>query len=128
MVFKNNHPVKSKIIKPGHQAAANICKDILNKKKVVIQWIPTHIGISGNEIADLKAKSTVESGTLVNNMDTPYKVMIFDKVIKETDRQGFKMNRDLTENLFVTMKKQRNIEKKVYKELTRYEAKKLFQL
>ena len=88
----------------------------------------SHIGISGNEIADLKAKSTVESGTLVNNMDTPYKVMIFDKVIKETDRQGFKMNRDLTENLFVTMKKQRNIEKKVYKELTRYEAKKLFQL
>ncbi|KAK2727448.1 hypothetical protein QYM36_008065 [Artemia franciscana] len=38
------------------------------------------------------------------------------------------MNRDFTGNLFVTMKKQRNIETKVYKELTRYEAKKLFQL
>ena len=61
-------------------------------------------------------------------MDTPYEVMIFDKVIKEIDRQGFKTNRDLTGNLFVTMKKQRNIETKVYKKLTRYEAKKLFQL
>ncbi|KAK2709159.1 hypothetical protein QYM36_012977 [Artemia franciscana] len=61
-------------------------------------------------------------------MDTPYEVMIFDKVIKEIDRQGFKANRDLTGNLFVTMKKQRNIETKVYKGLTRYEAKKLFRL
>ncbi|KAK2714289.1 hypothetical protein QYM36_008746 [Artemia franciscana] len=103
-------------------------QDILKKKKVVIQWIPAHIGISGNEIADLKAKSAVESGTLVTDMDTPYEVMIFDKVIKEIDRQGFKANRDLTGNLFVTMKKQRNIETKVYKGLTRYEAKKLFRL
>ncbi|KAK2706230.1 hypothetical protein QYM36_016312 [Artemia franciscana] len=47
-------------------------QDILKKKKVVIQWIPAHIGISGNEIADVKAKSAVESGTLVTNMDTPY--------------------------------------------------------
>ncbi|KAK2704312.1 hypothetical protein QYM36_016642 [Artemia franciscana] len=63
-------------------------QDILKKKKVVIQWIPAHIGIAGNEIADLKAKSAVESGTLVTDMDTPYEVKIFDKVIKVIDRQG----------------------------------------
>ncbi|KAK2725633.1 hypothetical protein QYM36_000212 [Artemia franciscana] len=61
-------------------------QDILNKQKVVIQWILTHIGISGNEIADLKAKSVVESGILVTSMETPYEVMIFDKVIKVIDR------------------------------------------
>ena len=34
-------------------------QDILNKKKVFIQWIPAYIGISGNEISDLKAKCGV---------------------------------------------------------------------
>ena len=82
--------------------------------------------ITGNEIADLKAKSTVESGTLVTDMDTPHEVMMFHKVIKEIGRQGFK--RYLAGNLFVKMKKQRNIETKVYKEFTIYEAKKLLRL
>ncbi|KAK2704779.1 hypothetical protein QYM36_016987 [Artemia franciscana] len=96
-------------------------QDILNKKKVVIQWIPAHIGITRNEIVDLKAKSAVESRILVTDIETPYEVLTFD-------HQGFKMNRDLTGNSFVTTKKHRNIELKVYKDLTRYEAKKLFRL
>ncbi|KAK2714453.1 hypothetical protein QYM36_008867, partial [Artemia franciscana] len=47
-------------------------------------------------------------------------------VIKEIDRQGYKENRYLNGNLFVTTKKRRNIETKVYKELTRYESRNCF--
>ncbi|KAK2707215.1 hypothetical protein QYM36_015037 [Artemia franciscana] len=84
-------------------------QDILNKKKVVIQWIHAHIGITGNEIADLKANSAVESGMLVFDMETPREVRMFGKVIKDIDSQGFKMNRGLTGNLFVKMKKNSGI-------------------
>ncbi|GBM26705.1 hypothetical protein AVEN_124996-1 [Araneus ventricosus] len=32
------------------------CIEIVQKSRVCIQWIPSHIGVFGNEVADLLAK------------------------------------------------------------------------
>jgi ribonuclease HI len=35
---------------------------------VKLMWIPSHVGISGNEVADGLARQTVESGTVHGQM------------------------------------------------------------
>lgn len=50
----------------GHPIAYNIldsiCKLRKSNKEVIIQWIPSHVGIIGNEKADLAARHAVSDG------------------------------------------------------------------
>jgi hypothetical protein len=70
-----------------HEVISSIIYSInkLHMRKVVIMWIPSHIGIEGNTIADALAKDTALQKTYGNFLkDTKYKAVKGNSVNKQS--------------------------------------------
>ncbi|CAH2241100.1 jg13156 [Pararge aegeria aegeria] len=50
-----------------------------HKKYIVIQWIPSHIGIEGNEKVDAHAKQACSEGIVINVPPFLHKLLLFNK-------------------------------------------------
>ena len=44
---------------PQIQKLLEICHKLLNNKEIVLCWIPSHIGIQGNQMVDKQAKTSL---------------------------------------------------------------------
>ena len=102
----------------------SVCK----KHKVILQWVPAHVGIDGNERTDKAAKQATKMIGPFTECDSPVEVKMIDKVIKNQDKFSFEENRNLSGNYFVTCKTTRRHELKIYDKLTRKEGVILFRL
>ena len=90
-LINSNNDLKFKIFSESESAIKSLLKDSNNKKNVspiiillkkeiamskslnkdvIITWVPAHIGITGNENADVSAKNSANNGILLN-VDIP---------------------------------------------------------
>jgi phosphoribosyl-AMP cyclohydrolase len=74
------------------QATTQIVKEartitLLNRqdKKIAFQWVPSHVGIRGNETADLLAKT----GTKLLNKQTPLNFETIKRLIQQKTQEKF---------------------------------------
>jgi len=79
-VSSNSQP-KSKKINDIKQALKHL-KAL--KKIVIFQWVPSHVGLEGNEIAEKLAKK----GTLLHTTDTPLQADTFEPTSWLQKRNG----------------------------------------
>jgi len=91
--------MKSKLNKPGHYLAAEVLKctsqlhkKLGNKSLIKLCWMPGHVGIKGNEEADVEAKKATEGQTSRPDK-LPHTLKNKIKISKSALNQSFKEKR-----------------------------------
>ena len=88
---------------------------------VVLQWVPSHVGILGNKLADCKAKATASQGTC-RDCSTPIINSQPEHICKFVLQESFENTRDQSFNPFVTCKLLWTFEKSMYNKLSKREG------
>ena len=97
-------------------------------QEIVLQWVPAHVDIHGNDIADRAAKDGTTIEDPFTCCETPIQIMMIEEVIKKQQQYYFEENRNLSGNWFTTRKTRRKSELKIYRNLTRREGTIAFRL
>jgi len=97
-------------------------------QEIVLQWVPAHVDIHGNDIADRAAKDGTTIEDPFTCCETPIQIMMIEEVIKKQQQYYFEENRNLSGNWFTIRKTRRKSELKIYRNLTRREGTIAFRL
>ena len=73
-----------------YSAFTSACKN----HKVILQWVPAHVGIDGNERADRAAKQATKMTGPFSECNSPKEVKMIEKVIRSLDKFSFKESRN----------------------------------